>query len=324
MGIVLDQEQSGDARTDESFRSLTARLSRASVEKHFDAYADIDWDAPECALDPADPRLELPPSDPLGASDWYRDQPAELRSRITLYRVAAYMKVGWHFENLLQHGLLAIAAEVPNGTPEFRYIHHEIIEESQHTLMFQELVNRSGLPVRGMPWVLQRIAEWLAAPLARHFPTAFFIGVIGGEDPIDHVQRRLLRDGIPHPLIERIMRIHVTEEARHLTFARHVLRRDVPRLRRARRLVLSLVAPLELSLLAHIMLVPPGDMLRDCGIPREVVRTAYRSPLGRRFVTDAVAKSRQLCAELGLITPLSRAIWRATGVWEPPAATLAS
>jgi hypothetical protein len=314
MSTVLDHEQSGDATTEHGFGSLTARLSRASVEKHFDAYADVDWDAPECALAVGDPRLELPPSDPLGASDWYRAQPPEVRSRITLYRVAAYMKVGWHFENLLQRGLLALAVRLPNGAPEFRYIHHELIEESQHTLMFQELVNRSGLPVRGMPRTLRLLAELLAVPAARYFPTAFFIGVIGGEDPIDHVQRRLLRDGIPHPLVERIMRIHVTEEARHLTFARHVLRRDVPRLRRLRRAVLSLVAPLELALLARLMLVPPGDMVRHCGIPREVVREAYRSPQGRRFISDAVSKSRQLCAELGLITPLSRLLWRATGI----------
>jgi P-aminobenzoate N-oxygenase AurF len=317
---ALDQEQGGDAGTDQGFRSLTTRLSRASVEKRFDAYADVDWDAAECALDPADPRLELPPSDPLGASDWYRAQPPELRSRITLYRVAAYMKVGWHFENLLQRGLLAMAVRLPNGAPEFRYIHHELIEESQHTLMFQEVVNRSGLPVRGMPRLLRRLAELLAIPAATYFPTAFFIGVIGGEDPIDHVQRQLLRDGIPHPLIERIMRIHVTEEARHLTFARQVLRRDVPRLRRGRRAVLSLVAPLELALLARLMLVPPGDMVRHCGIPPQVVRAAYGSPHGRRFLADAVAKSRQLCAELGLITPLSRALWRATGIWDRPAA----
>jgi hypothetical protein len=316
MGTVLDQEQHGDARTDEGFRSLTARLNRASVEKHFDAYADVDWDAPECALAAGDPRLELPAFDPLGATEWYRSQPVEVRSRIALYRVAAYMKTGWHFENLLQRGLLARAMRLPNGSPEFRYIHHELIEESQHTLMFQEVVNRSGLPVRGMPAVVRVPAAALAIPCARSLPTVFFIGVIGGEDPIDHIQRQLLRDGIRHPLIERIMRIHVTEEARHLTFARHVLRREVPRLNRLRRTLLSLVAPLELSLLARIMLVPPADMVRNCGIPREVMRDAYRSPAGRRFVSDAVRKSRELCGELGLLTPPARVVWRLAGIWD--------
>ncbi|MEA2618610.1 MAG: hypothetical protein QOE72_4393 [Chloroflexota bacterium] len=319
MGTVLDQEQRGDAHSDEGFRALTVRLNRASVEKHFDAYADVDWDAPECALTAGDPRLELPVFDPLATTEWYRAQAQEARSRVCLYRLAAYMKIGWHFENLLQRGLLARAMQLPNGTPEFRYIHHELIEESQHTLMFQELVNRSGLPVRGMPAPVRIPVAMLSIPVAKAFPTVFFVAVMGGEDPIDHIQRMLLREGIDHPLVERIMRIHVTEEARHLTFARHVLRREVPRLGRVRRTVLSLLAPLVLSLLARIMLVPPADMVRHCGIPRAVVREAYRSPEGRRFIGDSVRKSRQLCAELGLLTPVSRLVWRLVGIGERPA-----
>lgn len=315
MATVLDQEQQGDARSEEGFRALTARLNRASVEKHFDAYADVDWDAPEWALSGDDPRNELPSFDPLADSEWYRSQPPEVRSRIALYRVAAIMKTGWHFENLLQRGLLARAMKLPNGSPEFRYIHHELIEESQHTLMFQEVVNRTGLPVRGMPAVFRVPGAVFAGPTARTLPAFFFFGVIGGEDPIDRVQRRSLRDGIAHPLIERIMRIHVTEEARHLTFARHVLRREVPKLNRFRRAVLSVAAPFTLAQLARIILIPPADLIRHCGIPRGVVRDAYRSPQGREFIADSLEKSRELCGELGLLGPVGRWAWRVAGVW---------
>ena len=73
-----------------------------------------------------------------------------MQQTIGLHRVCAAFKVGMQFENLLQRGLLAYACRLPNGAPEFRYVHHEIIEESQHSLMFQELVNRSGMPVKGM------------------------------------------------------------------------------------------------------------------------------------------------------------------------------
>jgi P-aminobenzoate N-oxygenase AurF len=324
MGIVLDQEQHGEARTDEGFRSLTARLNRASVEKHFDAYADVEWDSPDCALSHDDPRNELPAFDPLANTEWYRSQTPEVRSRVALYRVAAIMKTGWHFENLLQRGLLARAMQLPNGSPEFRYIHHELIEESQHTLMFQEVVNRTGFPVRGMHPVVRVPGAIFAAPTARALPALFFIGVMGGEDPIDRVQRRSLREGIPHPLIERIMRIHVTEEARHLTFARHVLRREVPKLNRFRRGVLSVAAPFTLALLARIILIPPADLVRECGIPHGVVRDAYRSPAGRHFIADSLAKSRELCGELGLLGPLGRLAWRLAGVWQSPKAAAAA
>src|SRR5207237_159663 len=97
----------------------------------------------------------------------------------------------------------------------------------------------------------------------RRFPALFFVFVLGGEDPIDHVQRTLLRSGRTiHPLLRRIMQIHVTEEARHLCFARHYLRAAVPRLGAAARARLALQAPLVLGQMAQAMLRPSADVVR--------------------------------------------------------------
>jgi hypothetical protein len=302
----------------EEFAVMVGRLNKLSVERHYDAYADIDWDDPAFALDPADPRFELPAIDPLRHTDWYAGLSPADRAGLGCYRWAACMKTGWHFENLLQRGLLRHAIELPNGVPEFRYLHHEIIEESQHTLMFQEFVNRSELPVRGMPWGLRKLAEWFVVPLARVFPTLFFLFVLGGEDPVDHLQRRALSDNDTklHPLVERIMRIHTTEEARHLSFARHYMHRTVPELGFWRRLHLALIAPLVLGIMARLMLLPSGDLVRHFGVPRDVVRGANRSPASRQLLKDSVAKTRKLFVELGLITPFSRTLWKAVGLWD--------
>nr|MDT0524516.1 diiron oxygenase [Streptomyces sp. DSM 41633] len=55
-------------------------LSRATVRRRFDPYVDIDWDAPENALDEHDPRWQLDPdSAPLAATDWYAQQPLQRR-----------------------------------------------------------------------------------------------------------------------------------------------------------------------------------------------------------------------------------------------------
>jgi hypothetical protein len=304
--------------TDDDFTVMVGRLNRLSVERHFDAYADIDWDDAALALDPADPRFELPAVDPLRHTDWYAAQPPADRARLGCYRWAACMKTGWHFENLLQRGLLRHAFELRNGAPEFRYLHHEIIEESQHTLMFQEFVNRSGFPVRGMPWILRRLAETFVVPLARVFPTLFFLFVLGGEDPVDHLQRRVLADPDTtlHPLVERIMRIHTTEEARHLSFARKYLQRTVPELGFFRRLHLAVIAPLVLGIMARLMLLPSGDLVRHFAVPGDVVRAANRTPAGRQLLKDSVAKTRKLFVELGLITPVSKTLWKAVGLWD--------
>jgi para-aminobenzoate N-oxygenase AurF len=301
-----------------AFNDTLERLNRLSVDRHTHAY-EIAWDDPDLALRPDDPRLELPAYDPLSATDWYRSQPPEVRHRLALYRYAACMKIGWQFENLLQRGLLRYAMGLPNGTPEFRYLHHEIIEESEHTLMFQEFVNRSELPVRGMPLILRLAAELTVLPLARVFPELFFLHVLGGEEPVDLFQRRQLQEET-HPLVERIMRIHVAEEARHVSYARQHLRHHVPRLGRLRRGVLTLAGPLVLGTMARLMLYPPGDMIREFHIPRRARRQAFRSPQGRQLLKDSVARIRKLWIDLDLVSPAGKALWRVAGIWDEPAA----
>src|SRR5439155_1188500 len=185
-------------RAKEPYTALLGRLSHQSVVKHFDAYADVDWERQEHRIDPEDPRWELG-DDVLVA--------------------------------------------------------------------------------------------------ARRFPALFFIFVLGGEDPIDHVQRTELVSGRPlHPLLERIMRIHVTEEARHLSFARHYLRAHVPLLTPAARARLALQAPLILGPMAQLMMRPSAEIVRTYRIPGEVVAEAYtRNPHHRAKTVEALGKVRDLC-----------------------------
>jgi hypothetical protein len=300
----------------ETYVQLLARLSHQSVVKHHDAYADIDWDAPEMRIDPEDPRWELFEDDGLAGTEWYRTRPPGLRARLGLHTVATFMKIGLQFEGVLKQGLLEFARGLPNGAPEFRYAYHELIEEAQHALMFQEFVNRTGLDVRGLAW-WHRLGARQVIRLGRTFPELFFVFVLGGEDPIDHVQRLALRGPRPlHPLLERIMRIHVTEEARHLCFARRYLREHVPRLGAGRRFVLSRRAPVILAVMSQMMLRPSPHLIRTYGIPRAVVAEAYtRNPRHRARTLEAIGKVRALLEELGLVSPSARRLWRWLGLW---------
>ncbi len=300
---------------DQAWLSLLGRLSRQSVTRHFDAYADIDWDRPELALDPEDPRWELPADDPLGATAWYRGLPAADRARLGCELVASKMKIGLVFESILKRGLLEFVSTLPNGAPEFRYAYHEIIEEAQHSLMFQEFVNRSGFDAAGLP-AIRRFSSRRIVRLGRRFPQLFFLFVLGGEDPIDYVQRRELRASRElHPLLERIMRIHVTEEARHLSFARHYLKRTVPGLPGRRRVRLAIAAPVILTAMAQMMLKPSGQIVARYSIPRPVIAEAYtRNPRHRADTAASLDKVRKLCDELGLIRGPYRVLWRRLGL----------
>jgi hypothetical protein len=301
----------------ESYPVLLGRLSRQSVTKHFDAYADVDWDAPEHAIDQTDPRWEVPADRPLGATAWYRALAQPVRARLGLHLIATQVKLGMEFERTLKQGLLEFASTLPHEAPEVRYAYHETIEEAQHSLMFRELLLRIGLAVPGLGW-LDRLGARRVARLGRRFPELFFLFVLGGEEPIDHAQRETLRTrGTVHPLLARVMRIHVTEEARHICFAREYLRRHVPMLPLRRRVSLAVQAPLLLAEMTHQMMRPSAHVVRTYGIPREVVAEAFtRSPAHRAFVMDALAGVRGLCAELGLVTAWARPLWRRLGIWD--------
>ena len=58
-----------DTREAARYRALLARLSALSVTRHFDAYADIEWDSPGCEIDRMDPRWELKSDDPLSRTE---------------------------------------------------------------------------------------------------------------------------------------------------------------------------------------------------------------------------------------------------------------
>jgi hypothetical protein len=310
--VVPEEER--PIRRAETYPDLVRRLSHQSVVKHFDAYADIDWESEEFRIDPQDPRWELSDDDGLGATAWYRGLPQATRARIGLHMIATFMKIGVQFESVLKRGLLDFAAPLPNHSQEFRYVYHEVIEEAQHSLMFQEFVNRAGFDIPGLP-PLMRLGTRQVIRFARTFPELFFVFVLGGEDPIDHVQRQMLRSGRPiHPLLKRIMQIHVTEEARHLCFARHYLKERVPALGPVRRAFLAVRAPMILAVMAQLMMRPSGQIVRHYGIPKDVIAEAYtRNPRHRAETIEALRKVRALLVDLGIAWPR---LWKRLGLWD--------
>ncbi|MEN8674157.1 diiron oxygenase [Nocardioides sp.] len=295
----------------QTYEQRLRTLSEASVEQHFDAFVDIDWDHPDYAIDPTDERWILPEADVLGRHPWYQALPRDEQIRIGLYRQANITKVGLQFEQILIAGLMNYAFSLPNGSAEFRYSTHEATEECHHTQMFQEFVNRSGQDVGGGSGIFRAVSPIL--PLAaRIVPFGFFFGVLAGEEPIDHVQKTILRAGDDmHPLLQRIMQIHVAEEARHIGFAHQYLEHKAPRLKRHERAVLSVAVPLIMRWLCDEIVVPTKKAQRDMGIPRSVVKELYwDNPESRKFLRDLFGDVRMLAEQTGMMNKVSRRVWK--------------
>jgi hypothetical protein len=297
------------------YQELLKRICAASVTRRFEAYRDIAWDDPEMRVDPDDSRWELSEDHPLGATGWYQSQPAGIRSRIGLNLSAGFCYTGRIFEGILSRGLLRFAATQPHNSLEYRFAYHEVIEEAHHSLMFQEFVNRSGMPV---PVVDDEFVQGSSgvAEFGTTFPEMLFIYALGGEDPIDYVQREDHRKGSTRPpLIQRISQIHIVEEARHVAFARSYLRLNVPKLNDERRTEMSLAVPVILGEMSKRMMQPPEHIITTYDIPQDVIDEAFtNNPAHRHVVVASLAKVRDLCEELGLMTTEARELWRQAGL----------
>ena len=293
-----------------TYDDLLETLSRGSVEMHFDPFVDIDWEAYDCS--PDSPDWILPAVHELGGHPWYQALPLERQIEIGIWRQANIAKVGLQFENILIRGLMEHVMGLPNGSAEFRYCTHEATEETHHTQMFQELVNRLGVDVPGGPGYFRFLAPYL--PLAARFlPEIFFVGVLAGEEPIDHLQKSVLRSGDQlHPMLLRVMQIHVAEEARHISFAHEYMRQTTPKLSRTRKAFLSVAFPVVMRVLGDVIMKPGKEFRDDCGVPKKVLDEIFwDSKDGRKLLRSVFADPRMLATELGLMNPVSRRVWRA-------------
>jgi hypothetical protein len=309
--MVKRWKRNMDVSDDAEYVATLATLSEGSVRRHFEPYTDIDWEAPEFSVTKNDPRWVLSATDPLGRHPWYQAQPLDKQIAIGMWRQANTAKVSLQLESILIRGLMHYTFWVPNGSPEYRYCVHESIEECNHSMMFQEMVNRIGIDVPGMPRWLRWISP--AIPLyAGPLPGTFFFGVLAGELPIHHMQKNMLReDKSLHPIMEKVMAIHVAEESRHISFADQFLSKRVPRMVRRSRLVLSLYVPIAIRVLCQAIVVPTRGFFKEFDIPRSVRKELFfNAPDSRQALRDMYGDVRMLCEDVGLMNPIAVLVWR--------------
>ncbi len=308
-----------DGTAEDLYVDRLETLSRASARLRFDPYVDIDWDAPENALDRNDPRWQLDPdTDPLAATDWYAAQSLERRIDMGRWITANTLKATAQFEMMLIRGVVHYAGVLPNGSPVYRYLLHELVEECNHMQMFQEFVNRTGEDVPGMRRG-SRIFGPMLAFVGGYASTFHLIGVLCGEQPL-HYQQTLQHRGAAQvpPLLNKITSIHLAEEARHITFADDHLAERMQSAGRFRRALYAIIFPIFLRWLIGESAGPPRSFARQFGIPRRVFKAAYwRSAQSRQMMAESAADVRRTAEDLGLRTAWTRWIWRLLSIDGP-------
>jgi hypothetical protein len=204
----------------------TRLLRRSAVDSH-DPLTEIDWDAP---LDPSLPALPLHRVSLYGTPLWEQMTP-EQRVQLSWHEFASISSVGLWFELILMQALLRYAYDQDPHQAHAQYALTEVGDETRHAIMFARAAEKlaPGQRYRPSPTVHQ---------LGRFFKTvaagpSLFASVLVAEETLDRMQREMLDTPGTLPLAREVSRIHVTEEARHVAYARTAVERQVPRLNRA-------------------------------------------------------------------------------------------
>ena len=298
-----------------SFLKKVKRLNDISANTGFHPINDIDWDDDAMAVDLRDPIWITSCESYLTQSSWFRGLPQDKQIDLAIDIIAQRFGVGIAFENILQQGLLKIANGIPPDSPIFRYIHHEIIEESRHSMMFKLLLQKLEREPGGIPKPWNYYVPFLIQ-ISSFFPELFFFYILGGEEPIDHFQRSSIKnkDNI-HPLLHRIMQIHVIEETRHLSFAHLYLEERLPKLSKWKRQRIAYHAPFLLRIMIDIMLVPSKEVRVKHGIPDGVMKECFsKNPEFRGELSKSISNTRRVLQDAGMIYGLPQRIWKRMGI----------
>ncbi|GHH43826.1 AurF N-oxygenase family protein [Streptomyces candidus] len=282
--------------------AVAKRLLRASASHSFDPDTDIDWDAPlengKWFWPPE--RLSL-----YATPMWDR---MDERQRIELSRqeMASYMSMSiWNELHVLRMFSHYVGTQDPTDS-RTHYALTELADETRHMKMMARLLATYNCPVYRYPPLLRRLLP--LTPFAFQDLTTFAL-VLVIEELQDPVQRESMRDERLQSVMRQVCRIHVTEEARHVSFARAELRAAVERASRRRLAVHRELTAISAGLGVSALLDP--RVYRAAGLDTAAaLRQRRDNPYFRKSMLDSGKKVVDFLTEVGMITPLQHHWWR--------------
>jgi hypothetical protein len=122
----------------------------------------------------------------------------------------------------------------------------------------------------------------------------------------------MMDDDDLQPIIQRLMRIHVTEEARHIQFARDGLRKRVPHMRRLPKFFVANINGVGGLFFRYLFTnkVPYRRVGLDARNARRVART---SPHRHEVQVAGFAPLAAFLEEVGLMGRVARRMWKRSG-----------
>jgi hypothetical protein len=176
-------------------------------------------------------------------------------------------------------------------------------------IMFARLVAKTGAAFYPMPRRTMRAGLLLKtlAPLP-----ALWAMLLLTEEFFDRFQREQAADETVQPVVRAVARIHVVEEARHISWARTELERFVPTLDRPRRELLRRFLAAVVTSIRRDRYNPL--MYERAGLdPQAAIRAGRANELGKVNAAYGAARIAPYYQSIGLIGGKSARAWRDAG-----------
>ena len=278
------------------------RLLKSTAKQAYEPEVDLDWDAPMVdglwAMQPE--RLSL-----WGTPTWERLSD-EQQHTLATHEVASIASVGLWFELILMQMMLRDLYDADPRAARMHYALTEVGDECRHSLMFGKAIGRMGVPAYGPQPVIHRLGR-----VFKHIAggVSAYASILVAEEILDRWQRELMKDDRVQPLVRMVSRIHVLEEARHMTFARDEVERMLPTLNKAQ-LAYHQVMTAQISFMVARALVNPA-VYASVGLDPQATR---REALGNPHYQDTMAwmgeRVTSYLDDVGLIPDHQRGLWR--------------
>ncbi|HEY2502108.1 MAG TPA: diiron oxygenase [Mycobacterium sp.] len=281
------------------------RLLKGSVKKSYEPVVDIDWDAP---LDPG--KFYLPPRlVSLYGTPMWDEMTREQQIELSREELVNTLSAGIWFENMLNQSLLRTTLHEDPTSRSTHYKLTELGDETRHMIMFGKAIERIGAkPVR--PRRLHRMVI-NALPLAFQRGSMLWVAALIGEEIFDSLQRQMMDDPELQPIIQRLMRIHVTEEARHIQFARDGARKRAQDMPRLNKWFMANINGLG-GYFFRYLFSNPVPYARTGLDAKRARATARNSPHRYEMQVAGFAPLAAFLTEVGLMGPIARRGWKRT------------
>jgi hypothetical protein len=194
--------------------------------------------------------------------------PLAQRRRLSHYEYAHLLEAGLWLEALFMERLARLAYRA--GEPEERTrCLHEIREEAGHSLMFIELMRRSGVALPVARWSGRRLVDAVGRWGVPSRSALFWAMVVIGEELPDRLNRRLQQateETTLSAVVYRVARIHSRDEAKHAAYARRECEEATRRLHAWQLALLSPLLSRVLAAFGRYVYFPPSEVYRCAGL----------------------------------------------------------